>query len=53
VIDKIELNYEGKRDRWNGYNANDYSQVVEEYERQNELIKLNKGKELEEKLKRK
>lgn len=28
VIQQIKLDYEGKRDRWNGYNPNDYKTVI-------------------------
>lgn len=36
VIEKIELDYAGKRDVWNGYNPDQYRLVVEEWERLNE-----------------
>lgn len=32
VIEQVKLDYEGKRDRWNGYNPNDYKTVIEEWE---------------------
>lgn len=31
VVTDINFNWEGKRDRWNGYNADDYKQVQERY----------------------
>jgi pre-mRNA-processing factor SLU7 len=31
-IETIELDYDGKRDRWNGYDPSSYSHVVERYE---------------------
>jgi pre-mRNA-processing factor SLU7 len=30
-IDKIELDYEGKKDRWNGYDPESYKFVIEEW----------------------
>lgn len=32
VVQDVVLDYEGKRDRWNGYDAEEYDQVVERYE---------------------
>ncbi|KAJ5296920.1 CDR ABC transporter [Penicillium atrosanguineum] len=32
VIQKVDMGWDAKRDRWNGYDASEYHQVVEEYE---------------------
>ncbi|KAI9368817.1 Pre-mRNA-splicing factor slu7 [Aspergillus egyptiacus] len=37
VIQEVDLGWDAKRDRWNGYDPSEYRQVVEEYE---ELEKL-------------
>lgn len=31
VVQKVNLDWEGKRDRWNGYNPDDYKKVEERY----------------------
>eukprot|EP00271_Cylindrocystis_brebissonii_P005114 TRINITY_DN17059_c0_g1_i1.p1 TRINITY_DN17059_c0_g1~~TRINITY_DN17059_c0_g1_i1.p1 ORF type:complete len:547 (+),score=149.52 TRINITY_DN17059_c0_g1_i1:120-1760(+) len=31
-LQHFELNFEGKRDRWNGYDASAYSRVIDQYE---------------------
>ena len=31
VIEHVKLDYEGKRDRWNGYNPDNYKFVIEEW----------------------
>ncbi|PRP83386.1 alanyl-tRNA synthetase [Planoprotostelium fungivorum] len=33
IVKDIKLDWSGKRDRWNGYNADDYSSVVQKYEK--------------------
>ena len=30
VQQELNLDYDGKRDRWNGFQADDYKQVIEE-----------------------
>lgn len=40
-IQKVDLSWDGKRDRWNGYDAREYRNVVEEYE---ELENLKKAR---------
>jgi pre-mRNA-processing factor SLU7 len=38
-IYEVPLDYEGKRDRWNGYDPDTYKKLVYEYERFNEMRK--------------
>ncbi|CAH8488145.1 unnamed protein product [Heterobilharzia americana] len=46
----LELDYEGKRDRWNGYDPSEHKRIFEEYQRLEEARKIAKAKKLEEKL---
>ncbi|RXH87291.1 hypothetical protein DVH24_028791 [Malus domestica] len=52
-IETFELDYDGKRDRWNGYDATSYALVVERYESRDEarkkFLKEQQLKKLEEK----
>lgn len=45
----IELDWEGKRDRWNGYDPDRHRELVEEYEAFEEVKKKRKQEEIEEK----
>ncbi|XP_058738775.1 pre-mRNA-splicing factor SLU7-A-like [Vicia villosa] len=52
-VETFELDYDGKRDRWNGYDASTYARVIERYEarddarkkylKEQQLEKLEKG----------
>ncbi|KAL3620603.1 hypothetical protein CASFOL_035515 [Castilleja foliolosa] len=52
-IETFELNYDGKRDRWNGYDAASYKHVIQMYEARdearNKYLKEQQLKKLEEK----
>ncbi|KAL8150369.1 hypothetical protein V2J09_020177 [Rumex salicifolius] len=52
-IEQFELDYDGKRDRWNGYDATTYARVIERYEARDEArkkyLKEQQLKKLEEK----
>lgn len=43
---KLLLNYDGKRDRWNGYDPNNYQTIVEEYARIDEAKRQLKEEKL-------
>ncbi|KAF8475676.1 Pre-mRNA splicing Prp18-interacting factor-domain-containing protein [Kalaharituber pfeilii] len=47
IIETVELGWDGKRDRWNGYNPREHDLVVEEYQRLEELKRKEKEKELQ------
>ena len=38
-IETFELNYDGKWDRWNGYDATTYAYVMERYEAEGDARK--------------
>jgi pre-mRNA-processing factor SLU7 len=46
VPQHLELDYDGKRDRWAGYNPEEYAAVVAEYDKLDELRKQAKAKQL-------
>jgi len=43
LVQNVDLGWDAKRDRWNGYEAQEYRAVVEEYEELENLKKLAKG----------
>ncbi len=46
IPQQMALDYDGKRDRWAGYDVGQYVQVVEEYEKLDELRRKNKAHEV-------
>lgn len=48
VIQDVQLSWDGKRDRWNGYDAREHIAVVEEHKRIEEMRKAIKGEAEEE-----
>lgn len=36
-VEEIELDFEGKRDRWNGYDPSTYARVIDTYQKRDEL----------------
>lgn len=48
VIKNLELKWDAKRDRWNGYEADRYKEIIEEFEKTEEIrkkVKLSDGTE--------
>ena len=43
ALDKVELGWDAKRDRWNGYDSREYSAVMREYEELENLKRASKG----------
>lgn len=52
-IEEIKLDFEGKRDRWNGYQPDDYKEVIEEWEKVEDERRSQKAKDQEERAKMK
>mmetsp|Transcript_2999 Transcript_2999/g.5896 ORF Transcript_2999/g.5896 Transcript_2999/m.5896 type:complete len:553 (+) Transcript_2999:206-1864(+) len=52
-IQRLALDFEGKRDRWNGYDAAEYAKVMSRFEQVETLkVQLQKEKELEKKFRK-
>lgn len=45
VVQKVDLGWDAKRDRWNGYDATEYRAVIQEYEELENLKKKAKGQD--------
>ncbi len=43
VVEDVQLGWDAKRDRWNGYDAKEYAAIVEEYNELEEMRKSAKG----------
>lgn len=50
-IEDLKLDYDGKRDRWNGFQADDYKQIQDEWERVEDSRRTAKAAEMEERAK--
>mmetsp|Transcript_85092 Transcript_85092/g.150477 ORF Transcript_85092/g.150477 Transcript_85092/m.150477 type:complete len:672 (-) Transcript_85092:26-2041(-) len=50
-IQELSLDYDGKRDRWNGYQPEDYKAVIEEWEKVEDQRRRQKAAEMEERAK--
>lgn len=50
-VETLDLDYEGKRDRWNGYQADDYKEVIEDWEKVEAERRMQKAREQEERAK--
>ncbi|KAF4549284.1 Pre-mRNA-splicing factor slu7-like protein [Elsinoe fawcettii] len=48
MVQDVKLGWDAKRDRWNGFDATEYDQVVEEYNALEEMKKLNASKKADE-----
>jgi len=48
VVQDVQLSWDAKRDRWNGFDAKEYRQVVDEYNQMEELRKEIQEKQAEE-----
>ncbi|KAK2143442.1 hypothetical protein LSH36_840g02021 [Paralvinella palmiformis] len=44
----LEFSYDGKRDRWNGYNPAEHKKIIEEYQKIDEAKRLLKAQRIEE-----
>ncbi|KAE8136968.1 Pre-mRNA splicing Prp18-interacting factor-domain-containing protein [Aspergillus pseudotamarii] len=46
VVQNVDMGWDAKRDRWNGYDASEYRQVVEEYEELEKLKRVTGQKQI-------
>ncbi|OGM46348.1 pre-mRNA-splicing factor slu7 [Aspergillus bombycis] len=46
VVQNVDMGWDAKRDRWNGYDASEYRQVVEEYEELEKLKRITGQKKI-------
>eukprot|EP00976_Prorocentrum_cordatum_P111184 1195325-Prorocentrum_minimum.AAC.4 len=52
-IQTLDLDFEGKRDRWNGYDSAEYAKVMDRYEKVEDIkVELQKERELEKKFRK-
>lgn len=52
-VEAFELDYDGKRDRWNGYDASTYSRVIDTYEARDEARRKYQKEEQQKRLEQK
>ncbi|KAJ8902496.1 hypothetical protein NDN08_006899 [Rhodosorus marinus] len=50
IVRDVNLDYEGKRDRWNGYDAAEYKKVIDKSNRLEDERKKQRAQELEDKM---
>jgi len=43
----LEFNYEGKRDRWNGYDSAAYKRVIDSFQKLEDARRLQKAQKIE------
>lgn len=47
IIQNVDMDWDEKRDRWNGYDPRDHDKVIEEYEKVEEARRAQKATELD------
>lgn len=52
-VQEIDLDYDGKRDRWNGYDPSAHQKVIDQFQEVEEVRRKLREKELEEKMRKK
>ncbi|MCJ1332980.1 mRNA splicing protein [Thelotrema lepadinum] len=45
VVQDVNLGWDAKRDRWNGWNSSDYSQVIQDFEELEKMKRLVRGED--------